>query len=78
MEFQKSLHFAKKQVFDQKFRNFDFCLKVLSICAKFSVGNPRDLLTRNTDFIAILAPLKVRLFKISPVIRNGIYSNKVH
>ena len=40
-----------------------------------SVGNPREQLTRNTDFIA---PLKVRLFKISSVIQNGIYSNKVH
>ena len=43
-----------------------------------SVGNPRDQLTQNADFIAILAPLKVRLFKISPVIPNGIYSNKVY
>ena len=30
MEFQKSLNFALKPVFDQTFRNFDFCLKLLS------------------------------------------------
>ena len=38
----------------------------------YSVGNPRDQMTKYREFVTILTPHKVGFFRISPFKPNGI------
>ena len=55
-----------------------FSLRRILALYCFSVGNPREQLIRNTDFIAIFSSTEGKTFKKISRYHNGIYSNKVH